>query len=123
MRKNPTTLVSSGRGELGPTNPPPVTPPIAPPGGIRPVTPPVILNPNPPGNINPVTPPLNPPGGGRGESPGSGGFQVAPPLTPGLQTVKDVLTPGGNTPPDEEKKMNQLFIFGGIALALYLLFK
>ena len=118
MRKNPTFI--SSREELVPTNPPPITPPG---GGIRPVTPGVILNPNPPGGIVPVTPPINPPGGTRGEIPGGGGLQVAPPLTPGLHTVKDVLTPGGNTPPEEEKKINQLFIYGGIALALYLLFK
>lgn len=116
MRKNPTYLVSSGKGELAPSNPPPVTPPVTPPGGIKPVT--------PPGNIRPVTPPVilnpNPPGGSRGET-GPGGFQVAP--SGGPKSVKDILTPKQDQPQNDEKKINPLFIYGGIALALYLLFK
>lgn len=120
MRKNPTYLVSSGKGELGPTNPPPVTPPITPPGGIKPVIPPIA----PPGGIRPVTPPVilnpNPPGGSRGET-GPGGLQVAP--GGGPKSVKDVLTPKQDQPQNGEKKMNPLFLYGGIALALYLLFK
>lgn len=120
MRKNPTTIISAGRGELLPTNPPPITPPISPPGGIKPTTPPV----SPPGTIRPVTPPviLNPapPGGSKGPiSPG--GFQIAP--TGGPKSVKDVLTPKQEEPQNDQKKINPLFIYGGIALALYLLFK
>lgn len=109
MRKNPTALISAGMEML-----PGIKPPVAPGnGGIIGISPgiklPVKTEPaGPIKDISIIKQPvvLQPP------------VQQPPPRTGGPTPVQPPVQP-----PKEEKKINPLFLYGGIAIALYLLFK